>query len=119
MSRSFEDLARLLRPEEEVEVAHGDACLLRELDHPPLDLQVFLLGKGGGDLVDHPQKEQVLEDEPVEDGELLAEPDVSEEVACLLVTKALDVIDEPLRAARGSENPPRTDFIFKQPSRVN
>ena len=86
-------------------MAHGYPRLLRELHHPPLDLQVPLPGEGLRYLVDDSEYDQILQDVPVEDGELLREADVPEEVARLLVAQPRNVSDEPLPGRIGVGEP--------------
>src|SRR5438128_10716339 len=60
-----------------------------------LDFQITLLRDSNRHLSDNIQPLEVSQNMPIEDGEFLSEPDVSEKMAGLLVAKALHVLYHP------------------------
>ena len=86
----------LLGPQHEIQVAHGDVNGFGEFFHLCLGGEVLSFGQGVGNTVYYPEPFQVLEYVPVENGQVLVEADVSQEVAGLFVADAFNVPDEPL-----------------------
>jgi hypothetical protein len=92
----LEYLPCLLVPQHEIQVAHGDANGFGEFLHLFLYGQALSFGQGVGNGVYYSELFEVFEYVPVEDGQVLVEADVSEEMAGLLVTNALYTPYKPL-----------------------
>ena len=86
----------LLVPQHEIQVAHGDVNCFGEFLHICFYGQVLPFGGGFGNIIYYPEPFQVLEYVPVEDGQVLVEADVSQEMTGLLVPDALYITHKPL-----------------------
>lgn len=91
---SFEYRSRLAIPQHEVEMRQGDADLPRECAHRGLDLEVAFRGERRGDPRDDAERGQVFKHVPVQDGEVLSETRVAEEMARFLPAHAANVFDQ-------------------------
>ena len=92
----LEHLPCLFIPQHEIQVAHGDPDGVGEFLHLHFYGQVLSFGQGVGNSVYYPELFEVFQDVPVEDGQVLVEPDVSEKMAGLLVPDALSIPYKPL-----------------------
>jgi hypothetical protein len=92
----LEYLACLLVPQHEIQVAHGDANGLGEFLHLHFYSQVLSSAEGIRKGVYYIELFEVFQDVPVENGQVLVEADVSQEMAGLLVPDALYIPYKPL-----------------------
>jgi hypothetical protein len=86
----------LLVPQHEIQVAHGDVNGFGKFLHLYFYGQVLPFGRGFGNGVYYSELFEVFQDVPVEDGQVLVEADVSQEMAGLLVPNALYIPYKPL-----------------------
>jgi hypothetical protein len=77
-------------------VAHGDLNDFGEFLHLCFYGQVLAFGQRVGNIIYYPELFEVSQDVPVEDGQLLFEAYVSQEMAGLLVPDALYIPYKPL-----------------------
>jgi len=92
----LEYLACLLVPQHEIQMAHGDANCFGEFLHSYFYAQVLPFGQRFGKIIYYPKLFEVFQDVPVENGQVLVEANVSEEMAGLLVPDALYITHKPL-----------------------
>ena len=95
-ARLLEYLSCLLVPKHEIQVAHGDVNCFGEFLHFYFYSQVLSFGRGFRNGVYYPELFEVFQDVPVEDGQVLVEADVSQEMTGLLVPDALYITHKPL-----------------------